>query len=66
MELVRDNWDAFTTVLATGRDGAPNIVAADAYGQQLLGQSADQLLVGGRSPAETVDWVASELRGLQG
>ncbi|MFD1644089.1 ABC transporter substrate-binding protein [Haloarchaeobius litoreus] len=66
MDLVRDNWDAFTTVLATGRDGAPNIVAADAYGQQLFGQSADQLLVGGRSPEETVDWVASELRGLQG
>ena len=65
MDLVRNNWDAFTTVLATGRDGAPNIVAADAYGQQLFGQSADQLLVGGRSPAETVDWVAGELRGLQ-
>jgi len=29
MELVRDNWDAFTSILATGDDGAPNIVAAD-------------------------------------
>jgi len=66
MELVRDNWDAFTSILATGDDGAPNIVAADAYGQQLFGQSAEQLLVGGRSPEETVDWVAEELRGLQG
>ncbi|WP_134672347.1 ABC transporter substrate-binding protein [Halorussus marinus] len=65
MELVRDNWDAFTSVLATGDDGAPNIVAADAYGQQVFGQSAEQLLVGGRSPEETVDWVAEELRGLQ-
>ena len=65
MDLVRDNWDAFTTVLATGDDGAPNIVAADAYGQQLFGQSAEQLLVGDKSPGETVDWVASELRSLQ-
>jgi len=65
MDLVRNNWDAFTTVLATGDDGAPNIVAADAYGQQLFGQSAEQLLVGDKSPEETVDWVASELRSLQ-
>lgn len=65
MELVRDNWDAFTTVLATGEDNAPNIVAADAYSQQLFGQAADQMLVGGRSPAETVDWLADELRSLR-
>jgi len=66
MDLVRDNWDAFTTVLATGEDGAPNIVGADAYGQQVLGQSADQMLVGGRSPEETVDWLGEKLRSLQG
>jgi len=64
MQLVRDNWDAFTTILATGDGGAPNIVGADAYGQQVLGRSGDQLLVGDRSPEETVDWVAEELRGL--
>lgn len=65
MALVRDNWDAFTTVLATGDGGAPNIVAADAYGNQVFGQAADQLLVGGLSPDETVDWLGEELRGLQ-
>lgn len=65
MELVRNNWDAFTSVLETGDDGAPNIVAADAYGQQMFGQSAEQMLVGDRSPDETVDWLADELRGLQ-
>ena len=65
LDLVRDNWDAFTSVLATGDEGAPNIVAADAYGQQLFGQSADQLLVGGKSPEETVTWLAEKLRGLQ-
>ncbi|KAB1185505.1 MULTISPECIES: ABC transporter substrate-binding protein [Haloferax] len=65
IELVRNNWDAFTTVLATGDDGAPNIVAADAYGEQLFGQAADQLLVGGLTPEETVDWLAEQLRGLQ-
>ena len=65
MDLVRDNWDSFTTILATGTDNAPNIVAADAYSQQLFGQAADQMLVGGRSPAETVDWLAEQLRGLQ-
>jgi multiple sugar transport system substrate-binding protein len=66
LELVRDNWDAFTTVLATGDDGAPNIVGADAYGQQKFGEAADQMLVGGRSPEETVGWLADELRALQG
>lgn len=65
MELVRNNWDAFTTVLATGDDGAPNIVAADAYSEQLFGQAADQLLVGGLTPDEAVDWLAGKLRGLQ-
>jgi multiple sugar transport system substrate-binding protein len=66
MKLVRENWDAFTTVLATGDDGAPNIVGADAYGQQTFGEAADQMLVGGLSPEETVDWLAEELRALQG
>jgi multiple sugar transport system substrate-binding protein len=65
VNLVRDNWDAFTTVLATGDEGAPNLTAANAYSEQLFGQSAEQLLVGGRSPGETVDWVAEQLRGLQ-
>lgn len=65
MDLVRDNWDSFTSILATGRDGAPNIVAADAYSQQLLGQSTDRLVTGGDSPEAAVDWLADELRGLQ-
>lgn len=65
MDLVRNNWDAFTSILATGDDGAPNIVAADAYGQQVFGQSAEQMLVGGKSPDQTVDWVAEKLRSLQ-
>jgi multiple sugar transport system substrate-binding protein len=66
LQLVKDNWDVFTSVLATGDDGAPNIVAADAYGSQVFGQAADQLLVGGRSPEETVDWLGEKLRSLQG
>ena len=65
MDLVRDNWDAFTSVLATGADGAPNIVAADAYGNQLFGQAADQMIVGGKSPDETVTWLGDKLRGLK-
>lgn len=65
MDMVRDNWDAFTSVLETGDEGAPNIVAADAYGQQMFGQAADQLLVGGKSPEETVDWLAGQLRDLK-
>ncbi|WP_231188062.1 extracellular solute-binding protein [Haladaptatus sp. DYF46] len=65
LDLVRNNWDAFTSILATGENGQPNIVAADAYGQQVFGQSAEQMLVGGKSPEETVDWVAKKLRGLQ-
>lgn len=66
LDLVRNNWDAFTSILATGEGGQPNIVAADAYGQQVFGQSAEQMLVGGKSPEQTVDWVAKKLRGLQG
>ncbi|NHN58307.1 carbohydrate ABC transporter substrate-binding protein [Halorussus sp. JP-T4] len=66
MELVRNNWDAFTSILATGQNGQPNILAADAYGQQVFGQSAEQMLVGGKSPEQTVDWVAQKLRSLQG
>jgi len=65
MDLIRNNWDAFQSVLATGDDGAPNIVAANAYSQTLFGQAADQMLVGNRSPADTVSWLADELRGLQ-
>lgn len=64
LELVRNNWDVFTSVLATGDDGAPNLTAAKAYGNQAFGQAADQLLVGGLSPEETVDFLAETLRGL--
>jgi multiple sugar transport system substrate-binding protein len=64
MKLVRNNWDSFSSILNTGRDGAPNIIAAEAYGRQLFGQSAGQLLVGGKSPEETVDWIAKKLRSI--
>lgn len=66
LELVEGHWDVFTSVLATGDDGAPNLTAARAYGNQVFGQAADQLLVGGRSPAETVDWLADALRSIEG
>lgn len=64
LTLVEDNWDSMAPVLNTGDDGAPNIVGANAYSQQLYGQAADQLLYGGLSPAETVDWLGEELRAL--
>jgi len=51
-------------VLQTGDDGAPNPIGADAYSTQLYGAAADELLYGDRSPEETVDWLAEELRGL--
>lgn len=53
-----------TSVLNTGDNGAPNAIAADAYSQQLYGQAADQLLYGNQSPAETVNWLAKQLRNL--
>lgn len=65
VDIVVENWDHMRPVLATGDDGAPNLVAANAYGQQLMGQSADQLIAGDLTPEETVDWVAEELRKLQ-
>ena len=64
LSLVRDNWDVFTSVLETGDDGAPNLTAAQGYGNQVFGQAADQMLVGGLSPEETVDFLAETLRGL--
>lgn len=65
VDIVVDNWEHMRPVLATADDGAPNLIAAKAYGQQLMGQSADQLVVGDLSPEETVDWVAEQLRGLR-
>lgn len=64
LDLAEDNWEDMAPVLNTGDDGAPNIIAANAYSQQLYGQAADQLLYGGRSPEETVDWLAEKLRAM--
>lgn len=64
LEVVKNNWDMMASVLNTGDDGAPNAIAANAYSQQLYGQAADQLLYGGLSPGETVDWLAEQLRQL--
>lgn len=65
LELVKNNWDSMAPVLNTGDDGAPNALAADAYSQQLHGQAASKLLYGDLSSAETVDWLAEQLRNLQ-
>lgn len=65
VDIVIDNWDHMRPVLATGDDGAPNLIAAKAYGQQLMGQSADQLISGDKSPEETVTWIAEKLRSLK-
>lgn len=64
-DIVIENWDTMRPVLATADDNGPNIVAADAYGQQVMGQSADRLIAGELSPEETVDWAAEQLRGFQ-
>lgn len=64
LQLVKDNWDQMAPVLQTGDDGAPNLTAANAYGQQVFGASVDQLLYNDLSPEETVDWVAEELRNV--
>lgn len=64
LEVVENNWDMMASVLNTGNNGAPNAIAANAYSQQLYGQAADQLLYGNRSPEETVNWLANQLRNL--
>ena len=64
VDIVVDNWENMRPVLATADGGSPNIVAANAYGQQIMGQSADQLITGDLSPEETVDWAAEQLRSL--
>lgn len=64
LDLVKNNWDHFSTILETGTDGAPNITAANAYNVQAFGQAADQMVVGGKSPSETVDWLGKKLRSL--
>jgi multiple sugar transport system substrate-binding protein len=65
VDIVVENWENMRPVLATAEGNRPNITAANAYGQQLMGQSADQLIAGDLSPAETVDWAAEKLRSLQ-
>lgn len=65
LELSEEYYDTFTTILATGDEGAPNILASEGYANHVFGRGADELLVGGLSPEETVDWVADELRSLQ-
>lgn len=62
LDIVRDNWESMAPVLQTGDNGTPNSVAASAYSKQVFGAAADELLYGGKSPSETVDWLAAELR----
>ena len=64
LDIVENNWDQMAPVLNTGDDGKPNALAANAYSQQLFGQGASELLYGNRSPEETVDWLAEQLRNL--
>jgi len=62
LDLVKENWDDMAPVLQTGDDRSPNIIAANAYGQQLYGQSIDRMLYGDDSAGEAVDWLAEQLR----
>jgi multiple sugar transport system substrate-binding protein len=62
LQLVEDNWDDMAPVLQTGDERSPNIVAANAYGQQMYGQSVDRMLYGDDSPGEAIDWLAEQLR----
>jgi len=62
LDLAEDNWEDMAPVLNTGDNRAPNIIAANAYSEQVHGQAADKLLNGGLSPEETVDWLAENLR----
>ena len=64
LDLVENNWDQMAPVLNTGDNGKPNALAANAYSQQLYGQAASELLYGDRSPDETIDWLAQQLRNL--
>lgn len=64
LDVVENNWDQMAPVLNTGDNGKPNALAANAYSQQLYGQAASELLYGNRSPEETVDWLAKQLRNL--
>lgn len=65
IQLLKDNWDSMETMYNTADDDSPNIIGSRCYDQQLLGQSVEQMLVGNKSPDETVDWLASELRALK-
>ena len=65
MNLAEEYWDVFTTILETADGGAPNLLGAEGYANHVFGRGADELLIGDRSPEDTVDWVADELRTLQ-
>jgi len=64
-EYLLDNWDRFTTRLATAEDGEPNELGARSVSVATFGQTVEQLVVNDLSPEETVDWMARELRELK-
>lgn len=61
MDLFASEAENFTPPVATGTDGALNYTAVSSG--LLFGQAAAQLLHGGKSPGETIDWVQSQLDG---
>lgn len=65
LEFVRSNWDALVSIVNTGEGGAPNPMGGLQFDADWMGGAVEQMLVGGRSPEETVDWVAEKLRGMR-
>lgn len=63
--LYRDNWDRFQLLEDTSDGEEPNLVAANAYNEQVLGWMLSQAVVNDEDPGAVVDNTADRLRELQ-
>ena len=63
--LYKDNWDRFQLLEDTSDGEEPNLVAANAYNEQVLGWMLSQAVVRDEDPATVVDETAERLRQLQ-
>jgi multiple sugar transport system substrate-binding protein len=63
-DLYRENWDRFQLLEDTSDGEEPNLVAANAYNEQVLGRMLSEAVVNDGEPGAVVDETADRLREL--
>lgn len=63
--LYKKNWGQFKSILNTGSDGAPNLLASKAYNNQILGSMLSEVTVKNNDPAKVVTQTANKIRELK-